>query len=240
MTSTDISLLLRTVDSDNPQFWRRIGRNLTFDLVSDLVVEESDGLNLLIAANLDRLWARAARVFGESQTQAEGPTLQWSVHGRCLKLRGAAWEAYFASKMDDLPRHRPRSGAAASRLETDVRDLELRLADVKVQHASFTISIEAVGDTNVLDSPDFAELASRDDAVVRSAAVAIQTGRNLIVEFVTGTASGHTSANFTLAELMMAVVSLLLGLSRAEAQQVRSTMQAVADTEWYRQDPLWD
>jgi hypothetical protein len=55
------------------------------------------------------------------------------------------------------------------------------------------------------------------------------SGRNVIIEFLTGTASGHTNATFSIAELGPPALGLLLDLEDDEATDVRGklTIQAL-------------
>lgn len=214
LTGSDLSLLLATLDTEDRQFWRRIGRNIRLEQIVAIGPDSGPNLSHLVEANLDRLLARGTRVHGQSVQSEEGQRAEWVVERNCLALRGDGWVAYFAAKANDLPPHQPRNGVSVDTLIDGVRQLGLRMKDVRVRQAEFAISIEAVGDADVVDSPDFGQLVSRGDSVAQMAAIAMPSGRNLIADFVTGTAMGHTNATFPLNELAQAAVRLLLELSQ--------------------------
>src|SRR5213076_3057469 len=101
LNGRELSLLLSTVDTDDDQFWRRIGRGLRLEQVVEISPDTNRrSLDRLIEANLDRLMARGARVFGRSEPPtSEGAQFSWEVRGQCLLLRGGGWNAYFAAKV---------------------------------------------------------------------------------------------------------------------------------------------
>jgi len=240
LTSSDLSLLLATLSTDDPQFWRRIGRNLRLEQITGAgLLRDSQSLDRLVEANLDRLLARGARVFGRSGSSHEEEEVRWNVGKRCLVLRGSSWSVYFAAKVADLPPYERRNGVPMATLMAGVQELGVRLTDVKVQQLDFAISIESVGSADVVDSPDFSELVARGESVARSAAIAVPSGRSLIAEFTTGTATGHTNAAFALNELGPPAIKLLLDLSESESAEVSTRLVAITDPEVI-QPTLWD
>ncbi|WP_433325732.1 hypothetical protein [Spirillospora sp. CA-294931] len=213
ITGKDLSLILATLTSEDVQFWRRIGRSIGLEQVVAIGPESGPNLGRLVQANLDRLEARGARVFGQSTSDSEEQQANWGVEKGCLALHGDGWIAYFAARSNELPPSEARRGVAVNTLIDGIRQLNVRMTDVKVQQANFAISIEAVGDADVVDSPDFGQLVARGDSVAQVAAIAMASKRNLIADFITGTAMGHTNATFPLTELAQAAVRLLLELS---------------------------
>ncbi|MGW4465913.1 hypothetical protein [Micromonospora sp. NPDC004704] len=113
------------------------------------------------------------------------------------------------------------------------------MTDVKVQQDNFAISIQAVGNADVVDSPDFGQLVDRGDSVAQAAAIAMSSGRDLIADFVTGTAMGHTTASFPLDELAQAAVRLLLELSHRNVPDSDVRLVSGRDPVVI-QDPLWE
>ncbi|GII97020.1 hypothetical protein [Sinosporangium siamense] len=239
LTGRDLSLVLETLITDDVQFWRRIGRNIRLEQVVAIGAESGPNLGHLVQANLDRLLARGARVFGQNATSSEEQRADWGVERGCLALRGDGWTAYFAAKSNDLPPHEARRGVSVSTLVDGVRQLGVRMTDVKVQQSNFAISIEAVGDADVVDSPDFGQLVARGDSVAQAAAIAMSSGRNLIADFTTGTAMGHTSAMFPLTELAQAAVRLLLELSYRNVPDADVKLVSGRDP-LAVQEPLWE
>jgi hypothetical protein len=242
LNSRDLPLLLRAVTTDDSAFWRRIGRNIRLEQILALGATSGQrSLDMLVEANLDRLLARSVRVFGRSTQEGSTERASWSINDGCLILQGGGWLAYFAVRIHDLPSFQLRSGVRVEILIQGVRDLGVRLADVKIQQAEFAISIASVAEADVIESPDFEQLAARGDAIARSAAVAMSNGRNLIADFVTGTATGHTNATFALDELGPAAIKLLLDLPGGESAELAAQLVPAADPlEVQPLLPLWD
>jgi hypothetical protein len=239
MTGKDLSLILATLTTEDVQFWRRIGRSIQLEQVVAIGSESGSNLGRLVEANLDRLLARGARVFGQSTPNSEVQRANWGVEKGCLALRGDNWTAYFAAKSNELPPRETRRGVSVDTLIDGIRQLGVRMTDVKVQQSNFAISIEAVGDADVVDSPDFGQLVARGDSVAQVAAIAMSSGRNLIADFVTGTAMGHTNATFPLSELAQAAVRLLLELSHRHVPDADVRLVSGHDLSAV-QDPLWE
>ncbi|MEV5206318.1 hypothetical protein AB0K35_02425 [Micromonospora sp. NPDC053740] len=240
LTGRDLSLLLATLTTDDVQFWRRIGRSVRLEQVVALGPESGPNLGHLVEANLDRLLARGARVFGQTgASSSEGQRANWGVEKDCLALRGDGWIAYFAARSNDLPPPETRRGVSVTTLIDGIRQLGVRMTDVKVQQANFAISIQAVGNADVVDSPDFGQLVARGDSVAQTAAIEMSSGRNLIADFVTGTAMGHTNASFPLDELAQAAVRLLLELSHRTVPDADVRLVSGRDPIAI-QDPLWE
>ncbi|NBE82983.1 hypothetical protein [Micromonospora rubida] len=240
LAGRDLSLLLATLTTDDVQFWRRIGRSVQLEQLVALGPESGSNLGRLVEANLDRLLARGARVFGRNGARSpEGQRADWGVERDCLALRGDGWIAYFAARSSDLPPHETRRGVSVATLIDGIRQLGVRMTDVKVQQDNFAISIQAVGNADVVDSPDFGQLVDRGDSVAQAAAIAMSSGRNLIADFFTGTAMGHTNASFPLNELAQAAVRLLLELSHRNVPDSDVRLVSGRDPVVI-QDPLWD
>jgi hypothetical protein len=227
LTAGDLQILFDTVDTTSRDFWRRIGRNVALDLVTSLDLPlGSTSLDRFVDTNQDRLSARAVRIVDEpSDLLDAGPFPRWQVRQQCLVLRGEYWSAFFAARSDQLPAPSAHPEIALVTLTEKVRDLDLRLTDVQVrEEPQFVITIESLEEANVVDSPHFADLASTESATARSAAIAMRSGRNLVIDFLTGTASGHTSAAFALGELGPVALRLLL----ADDSQTDAALAKVA------------
>jgi hypothetical protein len=238
----DLPLLLRTVTTDDRIFWRRIGRNIRLEQIVALGATSGlPSLDMLVEANLDRLLARCIRVFGHSTTEGSAERASWSINDGCLILKGGGWLAYFAVKVNDLPSFRLRPGVRVEMLIQGVHDLGVRLTDIKIEQAEFAISIASVSDADVANSPDLEQLAARGRSIARSAAIAMSNGRNLIADFVTGTATGHTNATFALDELGPTAVKLLLELPNTEAAELAAQLTPTVDHPHVQPLlPLWD
>jgi hypothetical protein len=240
LTGNDLLLLLATLDTGDLQFWRRIGRDLRLEQLTEIEsLPQSSNLDRLIEANLDRLAARGARVYGTAADTPDIGVPRWAIDRHCAVLASGQWAAYFATKASDLPPPERRSGVPVRSLMEEVRALGVRMTDVKVMHSDFTISIESIGEADVVDSPDFTEIAARGDSLAHSAAIAMPSGRNLIAEFMTGTASGHTNATFPLSELSPAAIRLLLELTRRQSDELTARLTPPADAKVI-QPGLWD
>ncbi|MGW0485010.1 hypothetical protein [Nonomuraea sp. NPDC003214] len=239
LTGADLSLLLATLVTEDVQFWRRVGRGLQLEQIVALDPESGSSLSRLVEANLDRLLARGARVFGQSAPAPMGQRADWRVERGCLTLRGDGWTAYFAVRSNDLPEYEERRGVSVDTLIDGVRQMGVRMTDVRIQQSNFAISIEAVGEADVVDSPDFGQLVARGDSVAQTAAIQMPSGRNLIADFTTGTATGNTTATFSLDELAQTAVRLLLELSHRHVPDADVRLVSGRDPILI-QDPLWE
>ncbi|URN05845.1 hypothetical protein LUW74_22730 [Actinomadura madurae] len=239
ITGRDLSLILETLTTEDVQFWRRVGRSIRLEQIVAMGSGSGSNLGRLVEANLDRLVARGARVFGHSASNSEGRRADWGIERTCLALRGDGWTAYFAARSDELPPHETRGGVSVDTLIDGVRQLGVRMTDVKIQQSDYAISIEAVGDADVADSPAFGQLVARGDSVAQVAALAMASGRNLIADFATGTAMGHTNATFPLTELAQTAVRILLELSHRDVPDSDVRLVSGRDQSPV-QDPLWD
>ena len=162
-------------------------------------------------ANADQLLVRAACVVDEPNTPVDGVAGRWEVVNSCLVLRHPGWLAYFATKADLLPAGQARPSLPLGLLRDRAEAVGMRMTDVKIEQSEFAISIQSLQDADVADSPEFTGLASQDSSSARRAAVALPSGRNLVVELVKGTASIHTNAMSPLAEVGSAALGLLTG-----------------------------
>ncbi|WP_157181313.1 hypothetical protein [Actinopolymorpha alba] len=231
LTAEDLMLLLDVVESDDVNFWRRIGRNISIDQLSGLVLDDpSENLQRLVRSNLDRLSGRAVRVLMEQDQLGEPSGVpRWRIDRSCLTLRGWGWSAYFSNSRDRLP-------AADEFIPPTVRQLQMRaqrdgltVTNMQVRRPDLTITYESTTDESVLDSIDSNELVQRSDVLATRATVSARLGRGLICDFETCTAGGHTNASYDLSELGRFAIPLLLELREDQRDALREILAPLVE-----------
>jgi hypothetical protein len=211
--------LLDTIDTEDGDFWRSVGRTLTLAQLARLELDDpSVGLQRLVAANLDRLIAKAFRVRSDLPME-ELETPRWLVSQGCLAMRGVDWTAYVAPiKVEELPEPEKRDGVEVKALRTRTSDRKLDVGNVQLRKGDVAITYESTGNTSVVNDQDLTQLANL--ATVVKATVSLSGGRRLICDFTTGTANGHTRAVFGVAELVSTALPIFMTLEQDEAAAV--------------------
>lgn len=220
LTDDDVVYLLDTIETEDADFWRSVGRTMTLAQLARLkIADPSTGLQRLVAANLDRLIAKAFCVRSDLAME-EAETPRWLIAQGCLAMRGGDWTAYVApSKIDELPEPQTRDGVGVQALRKRTSERKLDVGNVQLRKGDLAITYETTGRANVVNDHDLTQLATSKAQVVR-ATVSLAGGRRLICDFTTATASGHTRALFGVAELMRTAIPIFMELSEDEAFKV--------------------
>ncbi|MEV5570830.1 hypothetical protein AB0L06_12320 [Spirillospora sp. NPDC052269] len=230
LTKEDLEFLISNLSSASVDFWRRLGSSITVAQLAALDVPDfSSNLNSLINANVDRLMVRAMRIFFEAEQlgeDADRSLPSWSIRRRNLSLRGRGWTGYIAAKsVDELPRPERWDGISVDNLRRRATGNRSRVANVELDTGSRLIGYSSKGDADVTGDDELLQLATKPNTKVHRATVAVTGGRRLICDFSTLTASGHTSATFSLNELVGVAVPLLVAPNDVE---MASVMEIVA------------
>ncbi len=220
LTDDDVVYLLDTIETEDSDFWRSVGRTMTLAQLARLeIADPSPGLQRLVGANLDRLIAKALRVRSDLAMEA-AQTPRWLIAQGCLAMRGLDWTAYVApSKIEELPEQQSRSGVGVQALRKRTSERKLDVGNVQLRKGDMAITYETTGNANVVNDQDLTQLASSNAQVVR-ATVSLTGARRLVCDFTTATASGHTRAVFGVAELMRTAIPIFLELPEDEASVV--------------------
>jgi hypothetical protein len=236
----DLELLLETVDTGDADFWRRIGRGLTLQLVASLHADDpSVNLQRLVAANVDRLAARAVRVLTEPPRLGEPERLRWLVARGCLALRSAGWAAYFAADSPGLPEAQPRRGVDLGTVRDRTYRRGLTVEAVEVERPDLAIAFRSMVHASVMDLDDIADLEARGSTTVRSASVPLATTRQLQCDFTTTTTRTQTKATATVAELGTVGLGLLIDFDDLAWAAVRALLTQ-APTSDGNEQPILD
>ncbi|MEU7934305.1 hypothetical protein [Micromonospora echinofusca] len=230
LTGEDVSLLLELVESEVTDFWHRVGRNISLEQLGEMeVTDYSPGLQALVAANADRLSARGLRVVERQQRLGESEVVpRWLIEGGCLVLRGRDWTAHLASSKLQLPPEQDLRAPTVREVALRAKSANLVVKNVRVRTPELTITFESTSDKDVMSRTEVKQHARRSDSLVTTATVNLHSSRGLICDFLSGSASGHTTASYGIREFVRYALPLLLELSteEREAMQVMLPVEA--------------
>ncbi|WP_406084989.1 hypothetical protein [Streptomyces virginiae] len=231
LDNSALEFLLDLPPIEDYEFWRRIGRNLLLDSISQLKLKgDSENLQYLVESNLDVLNARACRVVSRSAELGEegSSSFRWALDREMLSLKGPRNAAYFVSKMDDL-RVEPETGDGIS-LQELLRRSESRrtpISELELATPTRTISYATVHRDDVSHDEELLELSRTfsSAALVQTAVATLLGSRPLVCDFPSRTGKGRTTSKFPLGELVPVALSLLTGLSAGEQSDLQHAMR---------------
>ncbi|MGA5764847.1 hypothetical protein [Nonomuraea bangladeshensis] len=228
-----LDLLLEVATTENGEFWRRIGRNLTLEQLCELVVPAtSEGLQQLVTLNLDRLRAKSCQVDDPSNEYLGYPTPRWHVRSGMLTMDSERFRVHFS----------PNSvaGTTADGTEGDgyigLRELigratagNVRISEVSLEvPGGRQIDYKAASDSDILSDDVLQELEVMlgSSVIVRAAVSPLGSGlRQLRCDYTKGSASGRTGAKFYVIELLSTAVPLLRALTTSERAFIRGVVE---------------
>jgi hypothetical protein len=224
-----LRFLLEEGPSEEPAFWRSVGRLVSLERLIGLGVRSGANLAALVRANADRLYARAL-VVKQTQPRLEDTGPDWGIESGAIVLRGSDFGAYLAARRDDL------TVAPDDARALDLKTFRRRTADEQVE----TVTVVAGDGKKVtIESEDMFDPST--DAVLASVghlpgtAIAsvglIIAGKHLTCDFTTRTASGHTNAQFDVVSMIERALPMLWpltdGRDAGEVRHVRETVTSV-------------
>ncbi|MFB8181532.1 hypothetical protein ACFC8N_37035 [Streptomyces sp. NPDC055966] len=219
-----LEFLMELPPIDDFEFWRRIGRPLTLESISQLSVEaDSDNLQYLVGSNLDILLARACRIIEHQQEldDSEDSAFRWRLERQMLSLRGPRFTTYFASKVDEL-RVEPQDGDGIALHELLRRSERRRIPinELELATPTRTVSYATVNRDDISHDEELLRLSATfsSTAHVQTAVASLLGSRPLVCDFPHRTAKGRTAARFPLGTLAPAALSLLTSLTTDEHQ----------------------
>ncbi|HUB39992.1 MAG TPA: hypothetical protein VMA72_14165 [Streptosporangiaceae bacterium] len=224
LTADDLSFLLKTATEGSPDFWRRIGRAVSTEMLGQTQVDDpSAGLQVLMSTNLEVLQAKGVRLLYEPLRLAESEQVpRWLVSKGCLALRGRNWTAYVAARRtEEFPPSDPPQPLDLATLRRRAQEGPTRITQVRIGQGEREFIYESMEGGNVLGHPGLAK-AALDLGVsdIQGVVAAIPGGGNVNVDFSTNTAAGPTSATFLLGALMRFALPLLSDLAPDEREAV--------------------
>lgn len=222
-----LRFLLEEAPSDDPAFWRSVGRHVSLERLIGLGVHEGPTLAAFVRSNADRLYARALFVRGtQPRLDAGGP--EWAVEAKALALRGSDFVAYLPARRDDLAVG-PENGRGLEFAEFQRRTSAEQVETVTViTPDSKTVKIAS---EDMFDPGTDQVLASVGDLPgARVASVGIlSSGKHLECDFTNGLATGHTNASFDVASLLERALPLLWPLRNpADVEEIRRVRRTVS------------
>jgi hypothetical protein len=227
-----ISYLLQIEPIDDQEFWWRIGRKLTLELLTRIRVEyPSPNFQMLVRSNLDVLDGRICRVTSLSPTlmdveadeTSQSDEFRWEVSDGSLALRGPSFMAYVAEHKSSM--RYPETPALRTRFD----DLANRVANSRIQIAELSLSVDgrtvSYSSESGIDPVRETRLRAISRALGKGATVqsvvTLVTGHSpLTCDFTTSTASGKTSASYPISDLIRTSVTLLTELSNSELDRL--------------------
>lgn len=222
MTDEDLHFLLVNVPTGSAEFWRRIGRGVKAAQIARLKLDDfSVNLQSLISANSSILLVRGIRVLHEQRMLDEDPWRDrplWTIAKGCISLRGAAWTAYLATgSIQDLPRKTLQDGPSISELRTRADRWMISVSNLELDTGDRIIAYSSKGDEDVLHDSRLSRITQADRARVRRSTIALPGGGRLECDFTSLTASGHTSAVFSLGDVVRSALPLLVDIDELES-----------------------
>jgi hypothetical protein len=224
---TGLRFLLDEAPSDDPEFWRSVGRLVTLERLLSLGVREPPNLVAFLHANADRLLARYLLVkASQARLDDAGPT--WGMDGGGLAMHGSDFKAYVAPRREDItvtPDEDRGLDILTFRQRTNREQVET-VTVVAGDRRTVTISSEDIFDPStdvVLNS-----VGDLPGTIIEGVGL-IVGGKHLECDFVSRAASGHTNAQFDLVSLLERGLPMLWPLSdNRDIDEVRKIRQTVA------------
>ncbi len=224
LNSESLGYLLKYMVTDDPLFWRRVGRGLRLDDLLNLDFD-ADSLNIqrLIKANLDVISARGAVVKSNSPDILPVPPegeYRWGRRGEHLSYEMPGVMVVIGATKKDLEGV-PQSPAVSVPVERFIQRLEgFDLVEVSVQSGPDHIS--AKNDDGAIDTERLRGLSATLNGEVEAsqAIVASRSGR-VSVDLVNLTGTGVTRSNLLMADLLTSTVPLVTDLTPEVRERLR-------------------
>ncbi|HEU5159282.1 MAG TPA: hypothetical protein VFU43_19965 [Streptosporangiaceae bacterium] len=224
LDDTSLLHLLGLDPIDDVEFWRNLSADLTLEQLAGLRVERpTRNFQLLIRANLDRLYARAARVISaETGTGATRDTEpRWVIEHGEVGLRIDGFCAYVFDSADKLG---SRSDSEGIPVDVFFRRLQgLREARIPISRAELSgggrrVTYESESIEDITEDLEFRRFvnAMESAAQVRRVVAKLEDGKQVKCNLTNSTATGFGSSKFLLTELISAALLALADLGAAE------------------------
>jgi hypothetical protein len=219
LNSADLRYLLESVEADDADFWRRIGRGLSLEMVTQIPSEDMPvTFQYLIEANVTTLVAKAVRIVpSETQLSDEAEVFEWAIAGRNLTVRSNNFTAHLAaSTLESLPSVPTRDGPSIGVLGERADLQALNIAAIRLKNPTSSVTYESAPEVNAITDQGFADLAVAlgPETRIAEVTVSLRDGKRLFCDFEESTAKGHTNAVFAISQLLGIAVPLMFSVDQ--------------------------
>lgn len=224
VTGADLRYILDSAESDDEVFWRRIGRNLTLELLTRIPGNNMPtSFQHLVNANASILIAKAVRVARTDAVMGDQDIVfEWFLSKGNLALRGSNFTAYIAATtVESLPPVPRRDGPTIPTLRRRAQAAGLNIGGVRVTTQRAAITYESVSEADLVTDEDFANVSGALGSATRVAeATVMVNGKRLICDFEESTAKGYTNATFPVSELVRVSIPLMQPVDEAAYERL--------------------
>lgn len=222
-----LSYMLEHDEIADPDFWRALGRSISLERLSKLGVHGAPpNLQHFVAANLDRLWARACRVVQDQARLGDDHVLKWRVGSEGLSLGGSNFRAVLGASVDDVERVKPDApshGVSVGELRRRARDGAVD--SLELTNGQRVVTYGSEDKTDVSGDDELSTVAQAlGTAEVRRASVYVNA-RRLDIDFTTATVSARTSGRPPVTDLLGVGLPLVWPLTPSDLSSVDSMMR---------------
>jgi hypothetical protein len=225
-----LKFLLDFEVNNSLDYWRRVGMGLTLERVLEISPQPSENLDLLIAANMDRLTARAFGVEDLQEDLFERPSGRWQAKGDALVWRGESTAASFGQSKDSVrDPENEKDGIGLDDLLSRSQTRRIPLASLEFLVSARRIDYGSASSTDNQDisaDQQLREMAKTfgPSGLIRKAIATLPGGRSLICDYVMRVASGRAGAKYSFDELFEYALPLLKALDEEELERVRELL----------------
>jgi len=229
LTADDLSYLLTITSQGSADFWQRIGRTVTTELLGSIQVEDpSPNLQALVSASLEALQAKGLRLIYEAvRLDEEEDFPRWTVARGCVALRGLNWAAYVAARRtEELPPADEMEMPDLKTLRARAVANHVRITEVQLAKADRTVTYESREGGEILRDDALSRIeANLNGALVDRTVAVLPEGGKVEIDFPHKTATGPTSATFLLGPLMRTMLPLLSDFTPDELTGLRRVLR---------------
>lgn len=224
LTGTDLRYLLDGIDSDDEGLWRRMGRNLSLELLTRIPPNDlPSAFQKLVTVNAVSLAAKAIRV-DKTEVRLGDPedVFEWFLSGGNLALRGNDFTAYIAAtSVESLPTVPRRDGPSISTLRERAQSQGLNLGMVRLTTSKAALTYESISEVNLTSDEDLVNVSGALGLATRVAeATVILNGKRLTCDFEESTAKGHTNAMFAVSDLVRVAIPLMQSVDESTRERL--------------------
>jgi hypothetical protein len=236
LTDDAIAFLLDFEPSKDPTYWRRIGRKVSLESLARLRFEQpSLNFAALVEANMGVLTARACSVHDVQTELTDAPRIGWRVDGKGLIFFTPSYSIRFVASREDL-------SAVKKREPVDLRELvrRARAWSIPIDSVEMSTRLRKISygsrmrgaDQDVSGDEQLEVMIESfgDEGYVSTATALSMDRRNIVCDFERQVAGGRGPARFSLADLVLTAVPLLLNIDR----EAESSLSAF--TNWVREE----
>jgi hypothetical protein len=234
LTDDDLAYLMNTLTGAAPDFWARVGKNVTTTQLGRLrLTDPSISLQNFLSANMETLTAKGMRLSSQQVRLGESESFpRWAVDRGCLAIRGASWIAHLAArKAEELPPEERGRAMSLATLRKRTSATNAIVVRVEFGKGDRSVSYESKERVNVLDDADLATVADEvRGMLVERATLAIPGAGTTNVDFGSATALGPTNSTLLLGSFARAVLPLLTPLSDEESRDLTQMLTGSAES----------